>query len=76
MAVVHMCICVCVCVCVPRLRDDDRKDPKVLAHLTAENTYTEAVMADTKELQVCVCACVCVCVCVCAYVCAASLVCC
>jgi oligopeptidase B len=28
------------------LRDDARTDPKVLAHLAAENAYTEAVMAD------------------------------
>jgi len=34
-----------------RLRDDDRKDPAVLSYLEAENRYTEAMMADTKDLQ-------------------------
>ena len=29
------------------MRDDDRKVPRVLGHLAAENSYTEAVMADT-----------------------------
>ncbi|CAM6106101.1 unnamed protein product [Calypogeia fissa] len=33
------------------LRDDNRKDPEVLACLKAENEYTETVMADTKEFQ-------------------------
>lgn len=33
------------------LRDDDRKDPAVLAHLEAENAYTKAVLADTEALQ-------------------------
>jgi len=33
------------------LRDDDRKDPKVLAYLEEENTYTEQVMAPLSELQ-------------------------
>ncbi len=35
-----------------RLRDDDRKSPDVVAYLKAENEYTEAVLADTKDLQV------------------------
>lgn len=29
----------------------DRNDPDVIPYLAAENAYTEAVMADTKELQ-------------------------
>ena len=33
------------------LRDDSRKNPEMLAHLAAENTYTDAVMAPTKALQ-------------------------
>jgi len=33
------------------IRDDDRKDPDVLAYLNEENAYTEALMEDTKELQ-------------------------
>lgn len=33
------------------LRDDDRKDPAVIAHLEAENAYTKAVLADTVPLQ-------------------------
>ncbi|KAH9290387.1 hypothetical protein KI387_034504, partial [Taxus chinensis] len=33
------------------LRDDSRSNPKVLAHLQQENTYTNAVMADAKQLQ-------------------------
>ncbi|KAL4433270.1 hypothetical protein ABPG77_003318 [Micractinium sp. CCAP 211/92] len=33
------------------LRDDDRKDPAVIAHLEAEAAYTKAVLADTEELQ-------------------------
>lgn len=33
------------------LRDDDRKDPKVLKYLEKENEYTKSVMADTEELQ-------------------------
>lgn len=33
------------------LRDDNRKDPEVLAYLNEENAYTESVMADTKKLQ-------------------------
>lgn len=34
-----------------QLRDDDRKDPDVLAYLEAENSYTTAAMADTEALQ-------------------------
>lgn len=33
------------------MRDDQRQDPKVLAHLEAENAYTDAVLAHTKALQ-------------------------
>ncbi len=33
------------------LRDDERKDPKVLAYLEAENAYTKAVMKPTEALQ-------------------------
>ncbi|WP_321389789.1 S9 family peptidase [Emcibacter sp.] len=33
------------------LRDDDRKDPEVLAYLDAENAYTKSVMAHTEGLQ-------------------------
>ncbi len=33
------------------LRDDERKDPEMLAYLEAENAYTEGVMAPTKALQ-------------------------
>lgn len=33
------------------MRDDDRTDPAVIAHLTAEKAHCDAVMADTKELQ-------------------------
>lgn len=33
------------------LRDMDRKDPEVIAHLNRENAYTEAVLNDTKALQ-------------------------
>ncbi|UTW45274.1 S9 family peptidase [bacterium SCSIO 12696] len=33
------------------MRDDQRKDPEVLAHLEAENAYQEQVMAHTKPLQ-------------------------
>lgn len=29
----------------------DKKNPKVIDHLKAENAYTEAVMSDTKDLQ-------------------------
>ena len=35
----------------PRLRDDKREDKEVVAHLTAENAYTRAVLADTEALQ-------------------------
>ena len=33
------------------LRDDDREDPAMLAHLEAENAYTKAVLSDTEQLQ-------------------------
>ncbi|KAL9265758.1 Protease 2-like protein [Drosera capensis] len=33
------------------IRDDSRKDPEVLAHLAAENSYTDEVMSGAKELQ-------------------------
>ena len=33
------------------LRDDTRKDPKVLAYLNAENAYADAMLAHTKPLQ-------------------------
>lgn len=33
------------------LRDDTRKDPKMLAYLAAENAYADAVLADLKPLQ-------------------------
>lgn len=33
------------------LRDDSRSNPKVLSHLQQENVYTNAVMADTRQLQ-------------------------
>lgn len=33
------------------LRDDDRKDPEVIAHLKAEGEYCKAVLADTEEHQ-------------------------
>lgn len=33
------------------LRDDSRSNPKVLSHLQQENFYTNAVMADTRQLQ-------------------------
>ena len=33
------------------LRDDERQDPAVLAHLKAEAAYTKAVLADTEALQ-------------------------
>lgn len=32
------------------LRDDDRKDPKVIAHLKAENAYTETHLAHVQPL--------------------------
>ena len=33
------------------LRDDDRDDPEMLAYLAEENTYKDAVLAHTKDLQ-------------------------
>lgn len=33
------------------MRDDSRTDPEILAHLEAENTYKETMLADTKSLQ-------------------------
>lgn len=33
------------------LRDDERKDPDVLAYLNAENAYTDAVLAPVKSLE-------------------------
>lgn len=33
------------------LRDDDRKDPEVLAHLEREKAYFEACTADTQQLR-------------------------
>ncbi len=33
------------------MRDDEREDPEILAHLEAENAYTDAAMAGTEELQ-------------------------
>ncbi|KAL3731822.1 hypothetical protein ACJRO7_028652 [Eucalyptus globulus] len=33
------------------LRDDSRSDPDVLSHLQRENTYTDSVMAGTKQLE-------------------------
>ena len=33
------------------MRDDTRKDPKVLGYLNAENAYADAVLAPTKPLQ-------------------------
>jgi len=33
------------------MRDDERKDPKVIAHLEAENAYADAVMKPTERLQ-------------------------
>ncbi len=33
------------------MRDMERKDPEILAHLEAENAYTQAVMAPTEALQ-------------------------
>ena len=33
------------------LRDDSRQDPEVLAHLAAENAYTQAVLAHTEPMQ-------------------------
>jgi len=33
------------------MRDDERKDPEILAHLNAENTYTAAKLAHTEDTQ-------------------------
>ena len=33
------------------MRDDERQDPAVIAHLNAENTYTEAMLKHTESLQ-------------------------
>ncbi|MGE0641663.1 MAG: S9 family peptidase [Thermoanaerobaculia bacterium] len=33
------------------LRDDSRKNPEVLAYLEAENAYTDAVLAPTRDLR-------------------------
>lgn len=33
------------------LRDDERKDPAILAYLNAENAYADAVLAPTKPVQ-------------------------
>ncbi|WP_181318961.1 S9 family peptidase [Photobacterium leiognathi] len=33
------------------MRDDNRADPEIIAHLNAENAYTDAVMAHTEALQ-------------------------
>ncbi len=33
------------------MRDDERKDPAVIAHLNAENAYTDQQLAHTKNLQ-------------------------
>ncbi|KAG0605070.1 hypothetical protein M758_9G029100 [Ceratodon purpureus] len=33
------------------IRDDERKNPEVLAYLAEENNYTDAVTGDTKDLQ-------------------------
>ncbi|MCJ8275516.1 MAG: S9 family peptidase, partial [Bdellovibrionales bacterium] len=33
------------------LKDESRKDPKVLAHLKEENEFTDAVLSSTKKLQ-------------------------
>ncbi|WP_318483318.1 S9 family peptidase [Photobacterium leiognathi] len=33
------------------MRDDNRADPEIIAHLNAENAYTDAVMAHTNTLQ-------------------------
>ncbi len=33
------------------LRDDERKNPEMLAYLNAENAYTDAALAHTKPLQ-------------------------
>ncbi|WP_455357585.1 hypothetical protein, partial [Streptomyces sp. SYSU K217416] len=33
------------------LRDDERKEPAMLAYLNAENAYTDALMAPLKPLE-------------------------
>jgi len=33
------------------MRDDERKDPEILAHLEKENAYTEAMLSHTKTMQ-------------------------
>jgi oligopeptidase B len=33
------------------MRDDKRKDPQILAHLAAENTYMETPLSHTEVLQ-------------------------
>lgn len=33
------------------MRDDQRKDPEILAHLVAENKYTSDILAHTESLQ-------------------------
>ncbi|WP_318462022.1 S9 family peptidase [Photobacterium leiognathi] len=33
------------------MRDDNRADPEIIAHLNAENAYTDVVMAHTEALQ-------------------------
>lgn len=33
------------------MRDDDRTDPDVIAHLKAETAYCKAVMSNTEQLQ-------------------------
>jgi protease II len=37
-------------------RDDERKDPDVIAHLESETKYCKAALADTEELQEELCA--------------------
>ena len=34
-----------------RLRDDARKDKQVISYLESENSYTNAVLKDTEEVQ-------------------------
>ncbi len=33
------------------MRDDDRKDSEIVAHLEKENAYTEAILSHTKSMQ-------------------------
>ena len=33
------------------MRDDERKDPEIIAHLEAENAYTAAQLSNTEKLQ-------------------------